>query len=73
MELKKLLNYECTRETILTGLGAAFLTYGLINYNNNDSEYPTAMDVYQGKTILKITHEDGVAVDSVVVFKTIKD
>lgn len=30
---------------------------------------PTAMDVYQGKTTLEITHKDGVAIDSVVVFK----
>ena len=31
--------------------------------------YPTAMDVYQGKTTLKITYKDGIATDSVVVFK----
>lgn len=30
---------------------------------------PTAMDVYRGKTTLKITYVDSVAVDSVVVFK----
>ena len=30
---------------------------------------PTAMDVYQGKTTLSITYEDGVPVDSTVVFK----
>lgn len=30
---------------------------------------PTAMDVYKGKTTLAITYEDGVPVDSVVVFK----
>ena len=30
---------------------------------------PTAMDVYQGKTTLKITYENGVATDSVVVYK----
>ena len=30
---------------------------------------PTAMDVYQGKTTLEITYRDGVAIDSVVVFK----
>ncbi len=30
---------------------------------------PTAMDVYQGKTTLEITYKDGMAVDSVVVFK----
>ena len=30
---------------------------------------PTAMDVYQGKTTLEITYQDGVAIDSTVVFK----
>lgn len=59
---------------ILIGLGVFYVTKGLSNNNNNNnSEYPTAMDVYQGKTTLKIIYEDGVAVDSVVVFKTIKD
>lgn len=32
-------------------------------------ENPSAMDVYQGKTTLEITYKDGVAIDSVVVFK----
>lgn len=30
---------------------------------------PSAMDVYQGKTILQYTVVDGIKVDSVVVFK----
>ena len=30
--------------------------------------YPTAMDVYQGKTTIEITYKDGVPIDSVVVF-----
>lgn len=30
---------------------------------------PSAMDVYQGKTTIEITYKDGIAVDSVVVFK----
>lgn len=30
---------------------------------------PSAIDVYQGKTTLEITYKDGVAIDSVVVFK----
>lgn len=34
---------------------------------------PTAMDVYQGKTTLRITYEDGIPIDSVVVFKKNKD
>ena len=35
----------------------------------NDSKYPTALDVYRGKTTLEITYRDSVAIDSVVVFK----
>ena len=31
--------------------------------------HPTALDVYQGKTTLEITYKDGIAVDTVVVFK----
>lgn len=30
---------------------------------------PTAMDVYRGKATIAITYEDGVPVDSTVVFK----
>jgi hypothetical protein len=33
------------------------------------SEIPTALDVYRGKTTLEITYRDSVAVDSVVVYK----
>ena len=31
--------------------------------------YPTAMDVYQGKTTIEYTIRDGIKVDSVVVWK----
>ena len=31
--------------------------------------YPTAIDVYQGKTTLKYITVDGIKVDSIVVFK----
>ena len=30
---------------------------------------PTAIDVYRGRTTLEITYKDGVAIDTVVVFK----
>lgn len=36
----------------------------------NQSNKPTALDVYQGKTALKISYVDGVPVDSVVLFKS---
>lgn len=32
-------------------------------------QYPSAMDVYAGKTTLQYTIADGVKIDSVVVFK----
>lgn len=52
--------------TIVTIL--LFIEYILINFVISDP-YPTAMDVYQGKTILEYKVVDGVKVDSVVVFK----
>lgn len=33
------------------------------------TEAPSALDVYKGKTVLKITHEDKVPVDTVVIYK----
>ena len=30
---------------------------------------PSAIEVYQGKTTLQVTYQDGVAIDSVVVYK----
>lgn len=49
---------------IISGIiiGMVFITLG-------DDKYPTALDVYKGKTTLEITYRDGVAIDSVVVFK----
>lgn len=38
----------------------------LIRY---DLKHPRAIDVYRGKTTLEITYKDGVAIDSVVVYK----
>ena len=34
-----------------------------------DNMKPSAIDVYQNKTILKINYKNGVPVDSIVVFK----
>lgn len=56
------------REAFLFGvLGAYLLSGGLMILQ--ESREPTAMDVYKGKTTLEITYKDGVAIDSVVVFK----
>lgn len=49
--------------TLLACLGAMLIMENC--YKSN----PSAMDVYQGKTTLEITYKDGVAIDSVVVFK----
>lgn len=48
-------------------VGACFILFSIILYVKDDC--PTALDVYQNKTTLKITYVDGVPVDSVVVFK----
>lgn len=50
-----------------TAIISALLAGTLTNYNSKN--YPTALDVYQGKTTLEITYRDSVPVDSVVVFK----
>ena len=52
--------------TLLAGFGVAIMTA------SHYETIPSAMDVYQGKTTLEITYKDGVAIDSVVVFKNEK-
>lgn len=49
--------------TLLACIGATLIMED--TYKKN----PSAMDVYKGKTTLEITYKDGVAIDSVVVFK----
>lgn len=48
---------------MLTVIGLLLLVAGCFETT------PTALDVYRGKTTLEITYKDGVAVDTVVVFK----
>ena len=48
----------CFGIILMVGLGDIFGHYE-----------PSAMDVYQGKTILRKTYEGGKAIDSIVVFK----
>lgn len=48
---------------LLISSSSAFVTSRI--YESN----PQAIDVYQGKTTLETTYRDGVAVDSVVVWK----
>ena len=35
----------------------------------HSTKAPSALDVYKGKTVLKITYEDKVPVDTVVIYK----
>ncbi len=54
-------------------LGTILVCVGmLIMIKCFETNNPSAMDVYQGKTTLEITYKDGVAIDSVVVFKNKK-
>ena len=48
-------------------IGTYSLSGGIMMHQ--ESHKPTAMDVYQGKTTLEITYKDGIAIDSIVVFK----
>ena len=40
-----------------------------IGYDDAKRKFPTAMDVYKGKTTLQYTIVDGTKIDSIVVFK----
>ena len=57
------------------GLGAVLVgvVVGLAAVMNQEcgdkDTFPTALDVYRGKTNLEITYRDSVAVDSIVVYK----
>lgn len=44
-------------------IGVLLITIGVTD------RYPQAIDVYRGKTTLRITYQDNVPVDSVVVWK----
>ena len=48
-------------------IGSYFLSGGIMM--SQESNKPTAMDVYQSKTTLEITYKDGIPVDSVVIYK----
>ena len=56
---------------IFCGLAlAAALVLEIIFICESVSEsYPTAMDVYQGKTTIEYTVRDGIKVDSIIVWK----
>lgn len=54
-------------DVTVVAFGTLILTATAMELPNQDK--PTAIDVYRGKTTLKITYVDSVATDSVVVFK----
>ena len=54
---------------IISYFGFIFGLFLIIGYVNRK---PKAIDVYKGKTELRITYEGNTPVDSVVVFKKIK-
>jgi hypothetical protein len=49
--------------TLLVSIGTATMII------SSDTSSPSAIDVYRGKTTLKITSVDGIPTDSVVVYK----
>ena len=53
---------------ILLGITMTFIS-GLISFMIVDSDSIKPIDVYRGKTILEITYQDSVAIDSTVVYK----
>lgn len=55
---------------IISYVGFIFGLFLIIGYVNSK---PKAIDVYKGKTELRITYEGNTPVDSVVVFKRIKE
>lgn len=62
--------YFTTRDEFSSFFAMMFLVLGVLFLRNYyEQDYPTAMDVYQGKTTLEYTYRDGIAVDSVIVFK----
>lgn len=60
---------ECKNEflTFLSIWAIGVATCLLLEASKNNS--PQAIDVYRGKTTLKITYENNVPIDTVVVFK----
>lgn len=44
------------------------IVLGILLFSDNE-ETPRAIDVYRGKTTLEITYKDGIAIDTVVVWK----
>lgn len=58
--------------TLCFALNITSLVLNSNEFNQNDNiemSKPTAKDVYDGKTTLRIVYEDSIPVDTIVVFK----
>ena len=66
-----LVKFKTCRAEFCLGSILGLVMYAYIVALNNSLE-PTALDVYRGKTTLKITSVNGVPQDTVVVFKKYK-
>ena len=55
----------CSISSVLSVIAAICLSFILVDIR----DAPTALDVYQGNTELRITYEGKVPVDSVVIYK----
>ena len=58
--------------TLCFALNITSLVLNSNEFNQNDNveiSQPTAKDVYDGKTTLRIVYEDSIPVDTIVVFK----
>lgn len=64
----KLSNFSCE---LYKSVLIALSIYGIIGFINWNK--PTAMDVYKHRTTLEITYKEGIAIDSIVVFKGKKE
>lgn len=59
-------------KAIFVWIGSLSLTVAVLMLTSileTKNPYPTALDVYRGKTTLEITYRDSVAIDSTVVYK----
>lgn len=54
--------------TILGSVSSVLLIIGGVGYIHI-CKYPSAIDVYRGKTTLQITYKDSIPIDTIVVFK----
>ena len=66
----ELLNFEFSSTSFYLGFDAALGVCALFMIMINEST-PSAMDVYEGKTVLEVTYDGDVPVDSIVKFKEV--